>query len=188
MPKRIVRNCSICGDKINIKVDEKGKYNQGYYFGKIKLPVEGTGKYKQVGASKLLRAKVVKWTGESKECEYWECNLCYNAASREDWLEERIRKYYGTRCPDFEPSCIVCDVWALYDKIVKDNSLRGNFRQTYDKDADAAYIYTKRSCESVRQIELSDHVILDFDKYQNLIGIEVLNAKRCMPKVFKGEI
>ncbi len=191
--KNISRNCVVCGDKIKINIDEKGKYDNGNYFGKIKSPIEGTGEYKKVGTSKIFGFKkpvpIVKWTGRTKEYEYWECNLCYETAMRENWLENRIEKYYGERCSDFEPSCIVCDTWARYDKIVKNNSLRGNFKQSYDKDADAAYIYIKpkstiKPGEAVKQLELSDYIILDFDKKQRLLGIEVLEASRRMPKVF----
>ena len=30
-------------------------------------------------------------------------------------IKQAIKKYYGKRCPDFEPECIVCQAWAEYD-------------------------------------------------------------------------
>ncbi len=51
--QKITRRCIICGKFIKIKVDEKGKYDNGNYFGRI-IP----GKNK-------------------KMLEYWECNKCY---------------------------------------------------------------------------------------------------------------
>ncbi|MFH0868958.1 MAG: hypothetical protein V1839_01895, partial [archaeon] len=101
----IVRNCSVCGDEMKINVDKKGHYDKGYYLS-MKEPVEGTGRYKKAGTIRILDKKypVIKWTGKEKTGhEYWECGLCYDAAVREDWLEERIESMYGTRCPDFDP-------------------------------------------------------------------------------------
>ncbi len=187
--KKLVRNCSECGNKIKINVDAKGHYDKGHYT-KIKLPVKGTGEWKKVGVSKLLgkRIPVVKWTGEEKEYEDWECNPCHDQAMREGWLEEMIEDYYGKRCKDFEASCAACDAWSLYDKIKEQNSLRGNFRQGYDKSSDNSYIYVKdiiRRGEAKKQLELSDYVILDFNKKRELLGIEVLTASKYIPKVFK---
>lgn len=188
MPE-INRSCVVCGDRIQIKVGANGRYDNGHFFGVIKVPIKRTGKYRRVGSSKVLgrAVPVVKWTGKERDLEYWECDLCYDAAARESWFEKRIEKYYGQRCPDSEPSCACCDAWARYDKIVKRNLLRGNFRQEYDRKADATYIYIKDSIRpgaAVETLELDEHINLDFDKNKNLIGIEVLNASRHTPKVF----
>lgn len=154
----------------------------------MKVPIKGTGEYKQVGTSKLLEKKVpvVKWTGKEKKVEYWECNLCYGAAMREDWLEKRVELWYGERCPDFEPSCPCCHAWFLYDKIVKGDYLRGNFKQSYDKNADAAYIYINRTGPKrgivAETLGLSDFINLDFDKNKKLVGIEILDASKHTPK------
>lgn len=108
--------------------------------------------------------------------------------AQESWLERRIRNYYGQRCPDFAKDCACCDAWSLYDKIIKDNSLKGDFKQTYDKKTDAAYIYINRIEPKkgivAKTLELSDYVNLDFDKDKRLIGIEVIVASKHMPKVF----
>lgn len=55
-----------------------------------------------------------------------------------------------------------------------------DFRVTYDKEADAAYIYLtgfrRRGC--VQSVEAySGRVVLDFDADGRLIGIEVLSAQ-----------
>jgi uncharacterized protein YuzE len=64
-------------------------------------------------------------------------------------------------------------------------------RVTYDKDADAAYIYfhsPARSGESARTVPLSDVlpeiIVLDFDREDRLIGMEVLDASRLLPPEF----
>ena len=56
---------------------------------------------------------------------------------------------------------------------------------TYDKDADAAYIYLvdkilKGAVE--RTIELNGDILLDFNKDKKLIGVEILHASKNMPK------
>ena len=75
----MIRNCLVCGKKMNISLDKKGHYDNGHYFGKFRVPIKGKGKYRKIGTSEILGNKtdVVKWTGEKKEIEYWECNKCY---------------------------------------------------------------------------------------------------------------
>ena len=62
---------------------------------------------------------------------------------------------------------------------------------TYDKEADAVYIYVKypiKRGESQTQLPLDDYpVILDFDKKDRLLGIEVLNASKVLNKEFLKE-
>lgn len=74
----MIRECMVCGKKIKINIDKKGCYDNGHYFGKMKLPM-GKGEYKKIGTSKLLKkpVDVVKWTGKEKKVEYWECNKCF---------------------------------------------------------------------------------------------------------------
>jgi len=58
------------------------------------------------------------------------------------------------------------------------------FRVTYDKKADAVYIYLGkvRAGESAGQVEaIPDKVILDFDATGRLIGIEILGAGGILP-------
>ena len=30
-------------------------------------------------------------------------------------IKHAIKEYYGKRCPDFEPECVVCQAWVEYD-------------------------------------------------------------------------
>ena len=30
-------------------------------------------------------------------------------------IKKAIKEYYGKRCPDFEPECVVCQAWAEFD-------------------------------------------------------------------------
>ncbi len=56
---------------------------------------------------------------------------------------------------------------------------------TYDKEADAAYIYLKGKIgkgEVKNTISMNDNIILDFDDDKKLIGIEILSASRVVPK------
>lgn len=121
--EKMMRKCVVCGKKIKINVDEKGHYDTGHYFGKLKLPIKGTGEYNKVGTTRLLKrqVQVVEWTGKEKEVEYWECNKCYEEAMHENWLEEMIEKLYGERCKDYEPGCACCQAWDVYDTIIKEN-------------------------------------------------------------------
>ena len=54
---------------------------------------------------------------------------------------------------------------------------------TYDKEADAAYIYFKEvSPEEVSQtISLNDSVNIDLDKEGKTLGIEILDATKNLP-------
>tara|TARA_Y100000310_G_scaffold49097_1_gene45427 strand:- start:271 stop:507 length:237 start_codon:yes stop_codon:yes gene_type:complete len=77
----MIKKCVVCRKRIKINLDKKGHYDNGHYFGKVNVPIKGTGKYKKVGTSKILGEKidVVKWTGKEKQAEYWECNECYKS-------------------------------------------------------------------------------------------------------------
>ena len=55
----------------------------------------------------------------------------------------------------------------------------------YDKEVDAAYVYLEYPIKegSVKKtIELNDNVILDFDKDEKLIGVEILDASKVLNK------
>ena len=30
-------------------------------------------------------------------------------------IKKAVKEYYGKRCPDFDPECIVCQAWAEFD-------------------------------------------------------------------------
>ena len=55
-----------------------------------------------------------------------------------------------------------------------------------DKEVDAAYIYLEdqiRTEEAARTITVNENIILDFDSSNRLVGIEVLNASKNLPKL-----
>ena len=108
---------------MKITVYEDGHYRKGHYFGKLKLPIEGTGRYKKTGTSQILGRKidVVEWVGKEKGVEHWECDDCYEEAGHEEWLEQIIEKLYGKRCPDYEKGCGCCQAWDIYDTILDEN-------------------------------------------------------------------
>ena len=57
-------------------------------------------------------------------------------------------------------------------------------KATYDKEADAAYIYLKENIgkgEIKSTISMNENIILDFDKDKKLIGIEILSASKIIP-------
>ena len=63
---------------------------------------------------------------------------------------------------------------------------------TYDKIADAVYIYVKypiKRGESKKQIPVDSKamIILDFDKKDRLLGIEILDASKSLNKKFLKE-
>ena len=58
-------------------------------------------------------------------------------------------------------------------------------KMTYDKEADAAYIYLKDKIgkgEVKNTISMNENIILDFDSNKKLIGIEILSASHVMQK------
>lgn len=47
----------------------------------------------------------------------------YLARREEDhltWLRDRIASGFGARCEEYAPGCCVCEAWALYDALVRD--------------------------------------------------------------------
>ena len=59
-----------------------------------------------------------------------------------------------------------------------------------DKEANAAYIYIEEEInpgESVKTIEVNEDIILDFNKDDKLIGIEILNAEENLTSNFLSE-
>ena len=52
---------------------------------------------------------------------------------------------------------------------------------TYDKEADAAYIYLRKICKSSRTLRVAKNVILDFNSKGKLLGIEILNVSSHIP-------
>ncbi len=113
----------VCGKKLRITLYPDGHYRDGHYFNKLKVPIKGTGEYKNVGKGKVggKKINVVKWTGKEKEVEYWECQACYEEGKQESWLEWKIEDLYGARCPDYEKDCACCRAWDVYDNIIQDN-------------------------------------------------------------------
>ena len=51
---------------------------------------------------------------------------------------------------------------------------------TYDKKADAMYIYFQKGVKIARTVELADLLIADLDKKGQVIGVEVLVASSQM--------
>lgn len=121
--RRLVRKCSTCGKSIRIKTYSDGHYNRGVYWGRLKLPVDGTGEYKKIGISRMFgkTVSIVKWTGKEREVEDWECNGCFDLASHECWLEELLEKLYGKKCCDYEQGCACCQAWSVYDTVIDHN-------------------------------------------------------------------
>ena len=78
--KNIIRNCLVCGKELRITVYDDRTYEGGHFFGNLKLPV-GNGENRIVGESDILgkgkKVKILEWTGECEEVEYWECDECY---------------------------------------------------------------------------------------------------------------
>jgi len=57
---------------------------------------------------------------------------------------------------------------------------------TFDKEADAAYIYLKEKVEdgeAIKTIALNNDIVLDFNLDNKLIGIEFLNASKNLAKL-----
>ena len=60
-----------------------------------------------------------------------------------------------------------------------------NMKLEYDQEVDAAYIYIDKKTEQNKikeTLSLNEDIILDFDCYKKLIGIEVLNASKHLRK------
>ena len=78
-PSKIERKCIICGEDLKILINETREYAGGHYFGKVKFPV-GEGENRYLGKTKILdlELKVIEWTGNHDEIEYWECESCFN--------------------------------------------------------------------------------------------------------------
>jgi|SRR3989338_1464750 len=124
--KKIKRKCIVCGKNLTINLGKNGHYDNGRYFGKIKLTIKGTGEYKKIGTAKPLgkSVNIVKWTGKKRKIEDWECNKCYEESMHESWLENIIEKLYGKKCKDYEDGCGCCRAWGVFDIIIEENRSR----------------------------------------------------------------
>ena len=49
---------------------------------------------------------------------------------------------------------------------------------TYDKEADAMYIYLQKKKKVARTVELADLLMADLDKKGRVIGVEIIGASR----------
>lgn len=70
-------------------------------------------------------------------------------------------------------------------KVYKDYNSISNKKMkiTYDKDADAMYIYLDEKSQVDRTEEVSKDVVLDYDKTGNIIGVEFLFVREKRPEV-----
>lgn len=57
---------------------------------------------------------------------------------------------------------------------------------TYDKKADAMYIYFQKGKKIARTVELADLLVADLDKRGTVIGVEVLCASRQLSGVTRN--
>jgi uncharacterized protein YuzE len=53
---------------------------------------------------------------------------------------------------------------------------------TYDKFADAAYIYLSNKKKAKKTIAVTDSIIIDLDEKGGLMGVEVLDAAKHLSK------
>ncbi|MEK7208518.1 MAG: DUF2283 domain-containing protein [Patescibacteria group bacterium] len=58
---------------------------------------------------------------------------------------------------------------------------------TYDRKADAMYLYFQPCKKIARTVELADLLVADFDKQGKVIGVEVLCASRQIGKNVKAK-
>lgn len=59
-------------------------------------------------------------------------------------------------------------------------------RMSYDKEVDAAYVYFKDHIgkgEVAKAVPVTEDIIVDFDKDQKLLGLEILRASFYLPRV-----
>lgn len=90
MKKEITRECSLCGKKLPISLDEEGNFLGGHFFGIIKIGVGDwvtsklvDGEFQRcISYYKILyyRLRDIKRLilKQYREFEYWECEECYN--------------------------------------------------------------------------------------------------------------
>lgn len=73
----LIRNCSVCGKKLKIRLYNDGHYKGGNYFGKIRPALKWAKKvhYSTIAGRRLRVRKVLKY---GPGTEYWECEKCYN--------------------------------------------------------------------------------------------------------------
>jgi hypothetical protein len=79
--RTIERDCTECGEPIEITVYEDDTYEGGHYFGGWTAPDEDSeGEHETT--SEWEGFDVVEWTGEEESFEYWECDGCYCSVSQ----------------------------------------------------------------------------------------------------------
>lgn len=60
----------------------------------------------------------------------------------------------------------------------------GNLKLTYDHKADAAYLQIKAG-KVVRTLEIYHHIMIDLDRRDNLLGIEILLNSKAKSKAIR---
>ena len=58
---------------------------------------------------------------------------------------------------------------------------------TYDKKADAMYLYFQQGKKIARTVELADLLVADLDKRGKVIGVEILCASTQFPRSVRGK-
>ena len=48
-------------------------------------------------------------------------------------IKHAIKEYYGKRCPDFEPECVVCQAWAEFDEAKRAVGIERRRRRNFGK-------------------------------------------------------
>lgn len=63
----------------------------------------------------------------------------------EDLIAEAITEAFGERCPDFDPDCHCCKVWAQYDALKATPEVPEDIRETAERIGSLAF----NGCEAV---------------------------------------
>lgn len=79
----IQRDCTVCGEPLQITVNVDGTYEGGHYFGEMTVPDEDSeGTFQKTG--EFEDHDVVSWTGDETSFEYWECDECFSSETSRD--------------------------------------------------------------------------------------------------------
>ncbi len=79
----LVRKCTRCDDTLSIVKHSDTDFQGAGYFTRYEVPI-GEGDFTETGTVNVdgNEFPLVKWEGETKEVEYWECEKCAENAGR----------------------------------------------------------------------------------------------------------
>ncbi len=88
----LIRNCSVCGKRLIIRLYDDGHYKGGEYFGRFRIPLKIAKKPSNFITMERKKYPVVRILKYGTEVEYWECPKCYKGDERKSRGKQKSQR------------------------------------------------------------------------------------------------